>query len=258
MAGRGFDPEHASEIVTSVSRILADALSRARGQRGVIDLMRTTVGLASRVVRGAREESERRSLPVVATACADKCSHCCRLHVSISAPEAIVLAAFLRDTLDKTAFDTLAAHVVETAERVASLDRDARVASRIPCPLLAGDRCVAYPVRPLACAAANSYDATACASGDEIPIEPIQLGAIRATQIGLATASVARAVDHGRYELAGALALTMRTPDAADRWLSGERLFTSTPGDTPEARTGEVASAFVARDPHLARASALR
>jgi Fe-S-cluster containining protein len=252
IAGQGFDPEDASEIVTSVSRIVAEALSGARGQRGVIDAMRTTVGLASRVVRGARE---RTSLPVLPSACADGCSHCCRVYVSISAPEAIVLAAFLRDTLDTVALATLTAHVEATAKSVAAMDRDARLASKVPCPLLDGDRCVAYPVRPLPCAAVNSYDASACASGGEIPIDPIQLGAVRATQIGLSTAIAARGLDHGRYELAGALAVTLRTKDAAERWLVGERLFTSTAGDAAETKITEVAHAFASRDPHLARAA---
>lgn len=253
MAGQGFDPEDASEIVTSVSRVVAEALGAAKGQRGVIDVMRTTVGLASQVVRGARK-----SLPVVPSACADGCSHCCRVHVSISAPEAIVLAAFLRDTRDEKSLVRLAAHVEETAKHVAAMDRDARVASKIPCPLLDGDRCVVYQVRPLPCAAANSYDASACASGGEIPIEPVQLGAIRSTQLGLSAAIAARGLDNGRYELAGAVAVALRTRDGAERWLRGERLFERTPADTSEAKVKEVANAFVARDPHLPRAAALK
>lgn len=253
IAGQGFDPEAASEIVTSVSRILGEALGGARDRAGVIDVMRMTVQLASRVVRGARDG--RRSLPVV---CADGCAHCCKVHVSISAPEAIVLAAYLRDTLKKDALAKLTARVEETAAKVATMDRDARVVSRVPCPLLEGERCSAYQVRPLPCAAANSYDASACAKGGEIPIEPIQLGAIRATQIGLSTAAVARGLDNGRYELAGALTIALNTPDAAERWLRGERLFRATPGDTPEERISSVAHAFVERDPHLPRASALR
>ena len=247
LAGQGFDPEAAGEIVTSVSRILADALAQARDQRAVIEVMRMTVGLASQVVRGAREG--RRSLPVV---CADGCSHCCRVHVSISAPEAIVLAAYLRDTMKKDALAKLTSRVEESAREVAAMDRDARVASGAPCPLLVDERCAAYQVRPLPCAAANSYDAEACAKGGEIPIEPVQLGAIRATQLGLSTAIAARGLDNGRYELAGALAVALKTPDAATRWLRGERLFARTPGDTAEEKVSAVAEAFVARDPHLA------
>ena len=164
-----------------------------------------------------------------------------------------MLAAFLRDTYDAKSIAKLLAHVDATAEQVAPMDRDARVASKVACPLLDGDRCVAYPVRPLPCAAANSYDANACAAGGEIPIEPIQLGAIRAAQLGLSAAIAARGLDNGRYELAGALAIALRARDAADRWLRGERLFTSTPADTPELKIREVARAFVERDPHLTR-----
>lgn len=250
LAERGIDPQLASEIVTSVSRIAAEALPE-----GVIPTMRAVVGLAGQVVRGAREEAVRRRLPVAQTACAAGCAHCCKLHVSISAPEAIVLATFLRDTLSPTALATVTARVEATAARVATFDHDARMEADLACALLVEGRCIAYPVRPLACAAANSLDAEACARGGEIPIEPNQLSAIHATQIGLAVASAARALDYGRYELSGALAVALRTPDAAERWLRGEKLFTRTPGDP---RLGEATEAFVARDPHLARASVLR
>lgn len=255
LAEKGIDPELASEIITSVSRIAADALRDARGRSGVVQAMRAVVSLAGQVVRGARDDAARRRLPVLETACAAGCSHCCKLHVSISAPEAIVLAAFLRDTVRPKELETIAARVETMAARVATLDHDARMSENVECPLLVAGRCSVYPVRPLACAAANSLDAAACARGGEIPIEPQQLCAIRATQIGLAVASAARALDFGRYELCGALAVALATADAADRWLAGERLFTATPGD-PDI--SDTAHAFVARDRALVRASVLR
>ncbi len=255
MAQRGIDPELVSEIVTSVSRITAEALAGASGRAGVIGVMRSVVGLAGQVVRGARDDAERRRLPVAQTACSAGCAHCCALHVSVSPPEAIVLAAFLRDTLGAHELTSLIARVESLAARVVTMDHDARIAAKLDCALLVEGRCIAYPVRPLACAAANSLDAAACARGDEIPIEPLQLCAIRATQIGLAVASAARALDFERYELTNALAVTLRTPDAADRWLAGERLFRKTPGDPA---LGDATHAFVARDPHLVRVSVLR
>ena len=255
LAEKGIDPELASEIVTSVSRIATDALRDARGRPGVIGAMRAVVGLAGQVVRGAREDATRRRLPVATTACTSGCAHCCKLHVSISAPEAIVLAAFLTDTVKPNDLATLAARVEAMAVRVALLDHDGRMRDNGDCPLLVDGRCSVYPVRPLACAAANSLDAAACARGGEIPIESQQLCAIRATQIGLAVASAARALDFGRYELCGALAIALQTPDAADRWLAGEHLFQATPGDPV---ISDTTHAFVARDPHLSRSAILR
>jgi uncharacterized protein len=230
LGARGLDPEVASEIITSVSRIVASELDSARGSAGVIEVMRAVVGLAGQVVRGVREDAQRRKLPIAKTACDSGCAHCCRLHVSISPPEAIVLAAFLRDTRK------------DVDQILARLD------TRPDCPLLVREQCIAYPVRPLACAAANSLDAEACARGGEIPIEGHQLGAIRATQIGLSLASMARGLDFDRYELRGALRVALTTPDAAERWLRGERLFTQAAGDPVIDKTIE---AFLARDPAL-------
>lgn len=255
MAEKGIDPELVSEIVTSVARIAADTLAEARGRAGVIQLMRGVVGLAGQVVRGARDDAQRRKLPVAPTACSAGCSHCCKLHVSLSAPEAIVLSAFLRDTMKRAELAALTERVEAMASRVATMDHDQRMAADLECGLLVDGQCVAYPVRPLACAAANSLDADACARGKEIPIESHQLCAIHATQIGLSVASAARALDYGRYELNNALAVALRTPDAAERWLTGERLFLKTPGDPT---LGDATEGFVARDPHLKRASVLR
>jgi len=253
LAARGFDAEEGSEVVTSVSRIVADALVDAHDAEGVIDLMRAVVRLGSNVVRGAREATR---LPIAPSACASGCAHCCRVHVSITAPEALVLAAFLRDT--RKDLDALLARIQATAEAVRSLDQDARMTAKIDCPLLEGERCAAYPVRPLSCAAANSFDASACARGGEIPIEPLLLGGLRATSLGLSVAAAARGLDGGRYELASALAVALSTPDAAERWLAGERLFTATVADPAPERLRATCDAFVARDPSLPRAAAIR
>jgi hypothetical protein len=256
LAARGFDAEAGSEVVTSVSRILAEQLADARGEGArlaPIGLMRSVLRLGSNVVRGAREGAR---LPIAASACAVGCAHCCRVHVSVTPPEAFVLAAFLRDTRADLAAVT--ARVVEAAERVRSMDQDARLAAKLACPLLEGERCAAYPARPLACAGANSFDAAACARGGEIPLEPLLLGGLRATSLGLSVALAARGLDAGRYELAHALAVALTVPDAAARWLAGERLFTATPADPEPARLAATHDAFVARDPHLPRSTALR
>lgn len=252
MAARGFDAAEGSEVVTSAARVFAEQLAGARERADVIALMRNVVRLGSNVVRGARDA---RQLPIAPSACAAGCAHCCRGHVSITAPEAIVLAAFLRDTRKDVA--ALAARAQSTAERVRSLGQG-RGGAKVDCPLLENERCAAYQVRPLACAGINSFDAAACARGDEIPVEPLQLGGLRATSLGLSVAAAARGLDVGRYELAHALFVALSTPDAAERWLAGERLFTESAGDPEPERLQATCDAFVARDPALPRRAALR
>ncbi len=262
----GFDPRVGSELLTSASRILADTLAESSDEPArdrVIALMRAALSVASNGVRGARDDARRRKLPLAPTACAEGCAHCCHLHVSLSAPEAIVLATFLRETKTDAELATLRARIEATAARVRGLDQAARVG--IPCPLLEGTACGAYPVRPLVCAAANSLDAAACARAvetgvGELPIEPLQYGTIRGVQTALAVALSARGLDMGRHELAQSLAIALAHDDAAERFLDGERLFAAvtSAGDAPEERLRTTCEAFVARDPHLARSSALR
>jgi hypothetical protein len=251
----GFDPEVASELVTSTSRIVVERLATAKTRDDVIATMRDLVRLASLAVRGAREDRTKNRLPVLQAACARGCAHCCKVHVSISAPEAIVLAAFLGDTLPAASLAALRERLERFADEVRGLDQAARVQAHLDCPLLSNGECTAYPVRPLVCAAASSLDASACARALDdpegtIPIEPIVHGALRAVQLGFTTAIAARGLDVGRYELAGALSVALST-DAATRWLAGERIFTTSAADASTASIARAADAFVARDAQL-------
>src|SRR5258708_31174491 len=212
----GFDPEIASELVTSTARIVAETLASARGRDDVIAAMRGAVQIASLAVRNVRDEHARKRLPIADAACRRGCAHCCKLHVSISAPEAIVLAAFLCDTMPPQELYALKERVRRFAAEVRTLDQAARVRAKLDCPLLSDGACTAYPVRPLVCAGASSLDASACERAlddpaSSIPIEPIVHGAMRAVQLGLATAIAARGLDVGRYELAAALAVAIAT-----------------------------------------------
>lgn len=258
----GFDAQVASELVTSTARIVSEQLEDARSRHDVIAAMRSAVKIASIAYRTVREENGKKGLPVLQAACARGCTHCCSLHVSVSAPEALVLAAFLRDQLDATAFATLREQLARAAEEVRGLDQAARVTAKTKCPLLVGDACSVYPVRPLACAGASSVDASACEKALDdpnagVPIEPIVHGAMRAVQLGLAVALSARGLDVGRYELAGAVAAAM-ADDAAARFLAGERVFERSAADVDESVIARGAEAFVTRDPHLPRRAVLR
>lgn len=253
----GFDDEAAGELVTTTARVLAEGLARARSVDDVVGAMRSAIKLASHAVRSVREDREHRALPVLQAACARGCAHCCTLHVSISAPEAIVLGAFLRDTTAPDVLAALRAKLEAFARAVRPLDQAARVRAKLACPLLVDGACSVYPVRPLVCAGASSLDAQACARALDdpesgIPIEPIVHGVMRAMQLGLATAISARALDVGRYELSGALVIAL-APTAASRWLAGERIFSRSEADAATETIARTAQAFVARDPHLPR-----
>jgi hypothetical protein len=251
----GFEAEAAGEIVTSTARAVAERLATAVTRDDVVGATRATAQIASAALRGIRAGRTEKHLPVLTAACARGCAHCCKVHVSISAPEALVLAAFFEDTLPAGELAALRERLARFSDEVRSLDQTARVAAKLACPLLVDDACTAYPVRPLVCAGASSLDATACARALDdpdgaIPLEPLVNGVLRAVQIGLSAAISARGLDVGRYELAGALAVAL-SPRAAERWLAGERIFSRSAADAPLAVIAPVADAFCERDPFL-------
>ena len=77
----------------------------------------------------------------------------------------------------------------------------------------------------------TSSDAAACEasyrSGWERPIPngPRHLGTSVGVRQGLRAALAGAGLDAARLELTTALRIALETPDAAERWLAGERVF---------------------------------
>ena len=120
------------------------------------------------VVDAAHSHADARAEEVFARvgrpACTPGCSYCCRLFVSVRAPEARRLAAFLR-AMPAPQLEDVRRRLTENALRV----RGATTATypRVPCGLLTPEgRCVAYDVRPFSCRQYHSYDVDACRSVD--------------------------------------------------------------------------------------------
>ena len=143
-----------------------------------------------------------------APACARGCTHCCWLRVEITSAEAALLATALPEG------DPRRERVAARAADVGKLGRDERLRKRVPCALLGDDgACSVYAARPLACRAATSLDAGACAraleSGDasgELPIEPWGFASTRAAYVGLRRALAAAGQPAECEELHQALA----------------------------------------------------
>ena len=177
--------------------------------------------------------------------CAAGCAFCCHLSVFASVPELLVLAAHLRATLTDAELAARTEATVAAAAAVRELGQKERAAARRPCPLLGGldgatRQCGVYAARPLACRAYNSCDAGVCekafddaATHWDLPTDLFQLTVSRNARKGLISAVFAAGLDPGPYELAPGLAVALTIPDAARRWLAGERIF-----DAAETRIG--------------------
>ncbi len=163
-------------------------------------------------------------------ACKPGCSHCCSLKVIVSAPEAIRLVDALRAGLDDVAMADLRARVDATDDRTRGMTVAQRLQARIPCPLLAKDRCMAHEARPLSCRGANSYDAEVCRQSLEHPERRAefrcygpQVSIGDALRAGVSTAAAANQLDGTMLELISALRALLGRPKAADEWGSGRR-----------------------------------
>jgi len=184
---------------------------------------------------------ERTSAPRVA--CEAGCAWCCHLAVSAWPMELLVLAAWLEE--HRTAEELTALRgALRAAVAEADQQREAAPgrARRQPCPLLAGDRCTVYEVRPAACAGWNSASADPCrahAEGSDavdFTVEPLRFFSARAVSEAAAAAVARRggptfdangAGPGAPVDLpAGLLAvLDLGARDAAEAWLAGRPLL---------------------------------
>jgi Fe-S-cluster containining protein len=177
-------------------------------------------------------------------ACREGCAWCCYSQVGVSAPEVLRIAEYLRTALSP---DDLAA----TSQRLAALDEKVRGMSNLqraevalPCALLVNDRCSVYSVRPIACRKCHSTDASVCersfketTNSLSIPMFYSVFERVGHVQDGLLAGLSEAGLKADLHELTTALRIALETPDAAERWLRGDKVFpTIMPRGFAEAR----------------------
>ena len=204
----------------------AETLKGGRTPLTVIEVAERASTLAENAV-----ESFKASHPPPALACREGCDWCCHLNVGVTAAEVFRIADYLRRTLSPQDLDA-------TRERLARLDDERRrlpasrrAGARLPCGLLVGPRCLAYPVRPLTCRGFNSSDAHQCELFLDAPRRvrvPNYVPQIRLMTFvldGIRAGLSESGLRGDLYELTGALRIALSVPDAAERWLAGEAVF---------------------------------
>jgi Fe-S-cluster containining protein len=205
-----------------------EALKTGRVPLTVIELAEGAVALAEKTVQEHRGTS-----PPPALACREGCDWCCHLPVGVAIPEALRIADYLRRTLSRDEFHATQARLVEFEERKRRLPLGERAGDRFPCPLLVEHRCTAYSVRPLTCRAFTSSDARQCERFLEAPrkvVVPMDVPQFRFTTFvldGLRAGLAESGLKEDLLELAPALRIALDRPDAAERWLAGEAVFSA-------------------------------
>ena len=163
----------------------------------------------------------------VAIACKRGCAHCCHTWVSAPAPEILFLAKRIRGRQNVSMIERIrGAHA-----RTKGLTMAGRRLKPIPCPLLDGDACSVYDVRPSACRFASSANAAICGrclmegSNESIPTPVMHLRARAGYQIALACALNYLRLPHYFYEFNAGLMRALETKDAEKLWLAGNDIF---------------------------------
>jgi Fe-S-cluster containining protein len=205
-------------------RLKTAALLRSgRTALHVIKLAEEATQTADEAVASAMQ----REPPNPPRACAAGCAWCCYQRIGAAAPEVIRIAAFMRREFSP-------AQIAATQERIrANLERRRGQRSHIgiPCPLLVDNLCSVYSVRPLTCRGFNSsvplmceHQATAKIRID-VPMYPPQLRLNTMVLDGLRAGTKEAGLFSDSLDLAPALEIALKEPNAADKWLEGKPVF---------------------------------
>ena len=191
------------------------------------ELAANALDLAQKAIEQVLAHSPVESRP----ACRAGCAFCCAIPVAVSAPEALYIAAYLQATLSAAAQVDLRADLRARVQQRQGWTVDARHAHKRYCVFLSGDRqCGIYAIRPLACRGYNSMSRAACeeafaGQGDGVQMHTGVRELAAGVTYGLIQASKGLELEWGRYELEAAVLRALDTPDAAESWARGERVF---------------------------------
>jgi len=216
------------QIVQAERQATIESLNQRPTTTQVIELVDNARTGAAQIVR--RMVAHYANVPP--TACRAGCAWCCYKSIAVSPPEVLRIAAYLRATLSPEDLAAVRERIVELDDQTRTLSSIERAKKRLPCALLADQRCSIHPVRPLTCAGWNAVDVNACKAdwlepeaSDEIMANVVQIEAFQAMRLGLDLGSEELGLEHDTLELTTALRIALDTPDASERWLEGQQLF---------------------------------
>ena len=204
-------------------------LSEDRTPTGLMNILNNATGFAETMALKLRHPRTPR------VDCKEGCDWCCYQTVPVTPPEAFAIANFLSSSEDPTRAAVTLAKLVDVNQKTQGLAPRERTKLHIPCAFLDQGRCSIYAVRPLSCSEFTSMNVNACKRAYRVGFKPkgiihekarmVAFYAIRQGLLeGLREALPESDAEH--YELTAAV-IAAKPPDAASRWLAGEKLFES-------------------------------
>jgi Fe-S-cluster containining protein len=222
--------DHSRLLDLTAAQAAADSLevlSQGRTEVNVYEVAAHALDSAHQGIEQVLARTSLESQP----ACRAGCAFCCAIPVAVSPPEALYITAHLQGTLSAEAQGDLRTHLRARVEQRQGWTVDARQAHQRFCLFLGDDRqCRIYPIRPLACRGYNSMSRAACEAAftgqeDRVRMHAGVREVAAGTIYGLIQTSKGLGLEWGRYELEAAVLRALDTPDAAERWARGERVF---------------------------------
>jgi hypothetical protein len=164
--------------------------------------------------------------------CRKGCFWCCFLRVKVTPLEVLCIADYLRSHLETAEISELRQRLASTDETTRGMDGHQRHSSKMVCPLLVDGKCLAYPVRPIACRVYHSLDLSDCHTAHHKEgsrmrvrqdISKLSMGLFAGLTEGLHTVRLQTPL----LELIAGLRIVMDESGSGrvKSWLSGEPVF---------------------------------
>lgn len=121
----------------------------------------------------------------------------------------------------------LGKRIADADQAVGGLSEEQRLTAQHACPLIEGELCLAYKIRPLACRGHAAFDKALCLAavrGEavEAAISTPHLVVRSLVQNALMAALRRAGLAWGLYEVNRALNCALSAPHALEQWISGE------------------------------------
>ena len=164
--------------------------------------------------------------------CKKGCSWCCFLRVKVTPLEVMGIVDYLRSRLKPEQNPELWQRLIRTAGLIRELRGNPGVCAERMCPLLVDGKCLAYPVRPIACRVYHSLNPSDCEAymkkdDSSLTIRRDIFGLSMGIFAGLTEGLRAVGLQTRLLELTTGLRIAMDDSGSnlANRWLSGEPAF---------------------------------
>jgi Fe-S-cluster containining protein len=217
---------------------LARGVWRKFAERGrAPDGLYASVDAAVALSDGFSREIMARNIPDLnRIACSHGCAWCCHYQVGVTAPQALHIAAKLKEGAGTRSLSEQREKLAALDRRTRGLNAAKRLKARLGCAFLdRNNSCTIYAFRPFGCRGANSVDADACKAfvegtasqktREQNWLHKVPYETQRDLQDGFHMGALENGLRDDRLELTAAIIVALDTPNATERWIAGEDVF---------------------------------